>query len=486
MKKVKYIIYLLLMFFLFGYSANAQATLNVNTTSVTPGQSFTASVSMYNAAAWSIHVSASGPVSGCSINVADASSDAMNVSNTFTTTCTATGTGTITISLSGDTTDQNGNTSYLSGTKTVSVVNQTTVTPNNPTTPATPTTPSKPATPSNPKTSDTRSTNNNLKSLKVDGFELVKTGDTTYTLSVKNSVDHITIKAEKSDSKASVTGVGNTALKVGENKFNIVVTAENGAQKTYTITVTRRDSIFPLSDLKQAISDSDSDEVMISLNGGEVLKQSDMEEMRKSNKTFNFIKYDEDKKIKYSWIIDGKSIEKAGELNLDVSFDIKDRDTIRRAMNYAEGIYFNTESGDYPNDTKIKIYVGDMYENGTNLQKYLIVGGKRFPSVLSGKVEDGFISFGISNGGENYITQANYVAEKKSFNIFIPICIVEGLIILLLLIVLASKKNKNKKDEDTLEVINTIPSTNDIPSTTPVMMEISTPSTGPDFPIDPQ
>lgn len=483
MKKIRYIIYLLLMFFLFGYRVNAQATLNVSTTSVTPGQSFTASVSMYNAAAWSIHVNASGPVSGCSINVADASADAMNTSNTFTTTCTATGTGTITISLSGDTTDQNGNTSYLSGTKSVTVATQTTVTPSNPSTPSTP---SKPTTPSNPKTADTRSSDNNLKSLKVDGYELTKTGDTTYTLSVKNSVDHITIKAEKNNAKSSVTGVGNVSLKVGENKFNVVVTAENGAQKTYTVTVTRRDSFFPLTDLKQAIADADSDEVMIVLNGGETLKQSDMEQMRKSKKTFNFIKYGEDKNIIYTWIIDGEKIKEAVDLPLDVQFDSVDMETIKKETNYAEGLFFSVKDGKYPDDTHLNLFVGDMYDNDVKLNKHLFTNGHRWLVVGTGKVEDGFISVLINNGGDTLLSRAEYIGDKKSFNVFIPICIVEALIIFVLLIILGAKKgNKKKKNEDIPEIISTTPMINN--NHNMVQTEASTtPSTTPQFPIDPQ
>jgi hypothetical protein len=87
------------------------------------------------------------------------------------------------------------------------------------------------------------SSNANLASLSVSGYSIAPTftaANTSYTLTVSNSVSSITINATKADSKAkSVTGMGAKSLNVGSNPYNIVVTAENNSTKTYTITVTR-------------------------------------------------------------------------------------------------------------------------------------------------------------------------------------------------------------------------------------------------------
>lgn len=88
---------------------------------------------------------------------------------------------------------------------------------------------------------DTRSTNSNLSTLTVDKGGLSPdfvASTTAYTVNVVDE-DTITIGAKASDSKASVSGAGTKNLEVGENKFNIVVTAENGGKKTYTLTVNR-------------------------------------------------------------------------------------------------------------------------------------------------------------------------------------------------------------------------------------------------------
>ena len=50
-------------------------------------------------------------------------------------------------------------------------------------------------------------------------------------------VIHISASAE--DDKAIVTGAGAKALKVGENNYSIIITAEDGTTKEYKITIIR-------------------------------------------------------------------------------------------------------------------------------------------------------------------------------------------------------------------------------------------------------
>ncbi|MDL2274064.1 cadherin-like beta sandwich domain-containing protein, partial [Oscillospiraceae bacterium OttesenSCG-928-G22] len=63
----------------------------------------------------------------------------------------------------------------------------------------------------------------------------------SYTATVPNSVSSVTIGATAKDSKASISGdTGAKSLSVGQNTFNIVVTAEDETTtKTYTVVITR-------------------------------------------------------------------------------------------------------------------------------------------------------------------------------------------------------------------------------------------------------
>ena len=85
-----------------------------------------------------------------------------------------------------------------------------------------------------------KSSNNALASLTVSAGELTPAFDpaiTDYTLSLPLRTNKITFTATPSDSKATVQGDGEVALRSGENKVAVVVTAEDGSAKTYNITV---------------------------------------------------------------------------------------------------------------------------------------------------------------------------------------------------------------------------------------------------------
>lgn len=96
------------------------------------------------------------------------------------------------------------------------------------------------------------SENNNLSSLTLSKGTLTPAFDkdtTSYTATVDETVDSITFTPVSEDSLASIQVNGKTvasgkaseaiALKEGENIITVVVTAQNGEQKTYTIKVTR-------------------------------------------------------------------------------------------------------------------------------------------------------------------------------------------------------------------------------------------------------
>jgi len=87
-----------------------------------------------------------------------------------------------------------------------------------------------------------KSSNANLSNIKIDGKELSGFKADTISYTLKNTdASSIKIDVTTADSKAKVSGVGTKNLSYGANTFNIVVTAENGSKKTYTIKVTKND-----------------------------------------------------------------------------------------------------------------------------------------------------------------------------------------------------------------------------------------------------
>ena len=84
--------------------------------------------------------------------------------------------------------------------------------------------------------------NNKLAALSVDGFALTPgfNMDTeSYTLIVDPSVSYVNISAAAIHSGASIQGAGTIALTQASNIIPITVTAENGDQRTYTITINK-------------------------------------------------------------------------------------------------------------------------------------------------------------------------------------------------------------------------------------------------------
>lgn len=93
---------------------------------------------------------------------------------------------------------------------------------------------------------DKRSQNNNLKSLNVsEGSIKFNKATTSYNVNVEANVTKITISAAVEDSKASFEngyGPRTVNLNYGNNRIQVRVKAENGAVKTYTINVNRKDN----------------------------------------------------------------------------------------------------------------------------------------------------------------------------------------------------------------------------------------------------
>ena len=90
-----------------------------------------------------------------------------------------------------------------------------------------------------------KSTNNNLKSLSVEGYTLSPefNKDTLeYTVELEASVEKIMVNAEKADSYASLSGGGEITVSEGDNRIEIKVTSETGKEKVYVINAVVKDS----------------------------------------------------------------------------------------------------------------------------------------------------------------------------------------------------------------------------------------------------
>lgn len=457
MKKVKFLLVSLISIFAFNINVfAASGSLGVSSSSVYVGDSFTVTANVSSAAAWNIHVSASGPVSGCSINQADATADAMDTNKTFSATCTATGTGTITITLSGDVTSaSNGNAVNVSGGRSVTVSQKPTPPSNNNNNNNNNNSNSHNNNSNNNQTTDNRSKNNNIKELSVEGYDLTKVDNNNYTLSVPNNVTSINIKATAEDSKSKVTGAGSHDINVGENNIEVVVTAENGSQNKITIKVTRKDGYY-LEDLDSVLKNNKIDDINITIKSDTKITAQDLEKIKSSGKAVKFNYYNDDKSLVYSWIIDGSKLKNTNDLLTTISNDSDNKKDILRLSNYADGLFVGLkQTSNLPSGTKIKLFVGDKYKDNDLVNVYAYVKNDDKLELVKSKlkVENGYVEFDVTDASDYFVTMSTIPSSDKvvtttgesSSPILLIIIGILSLLVIGLVIAFIVKNKKNKK-----------------------------------------
>ena len=462
MKKIKILLISLISMFAFNTSVYAaSSSISVSSGNVYVGDSFTVSLYVTSSAAWNVHVTSSGPVSGCTIHQADASADALDTNRSFSATCTATGEGTVVIRLSGDVTSaSDGNAVSVSGSRSVSVSQKPAPTPSP--------TPSQPGNNTNKNNNnqtnnnnnkqnstqndgDNKSKNNNIKNISVDGYNLIKVDSNNYTLSVTNDVTNINVKATAEDSKSKVTGTGNHNINVGENNIEIIVTAENGSQNKINIKVTRKDGYY-LEDLDSILNNNKITDINITIKSDTIITKEDLEKIKNIKKAVKFNYYNDDKSLAYSWIIDGSKIKTTSNLSTIITSNSDNKKDILKLSNYADGLFVVLKQNDLPSGTKLKLFVGNKYENNDFVNVYSYRNNKLYLLKNKIKLDNGYIEFSLDNTSEYFVTMSTIpntdittsVENNEKISI-LPVIILIICLIVIGIIIIFIIKNKRKK-----------------------------------------
>lgn len=216
MKRIKRTIILVLTL-MFPLIVEAAGSASISASgSVENGNNVTATITLKNVAAWNLKANGSGATSGCSIHEVGDSGNGNNTTKYFKITCKATKVGTITFSYSGDVTSSDGSNTNISGSKKVNVVN--------------------------PRE---KSSNNNLKSLEIEGYTLTPEFNKDvleYVVELPADATKIKINANKEDGYSSLEGTGEKEVQEGENRLEITVTSETGKSKIYVVVANVKDS----------------------------------------------------------------------------------------------------------------------------------------------------------------------------------------------------------------------------------------------------
>ena len=450
MKKIKLLIFSLMVLMLLPISVFASGSIAPSTRSlsITKGGTATFTISANNAVG-KVDISSSN--SG--IATVNRSSEWLeNNSVTVTVTGISTGTTTINVRLSDAATFDE---EELSGNYSITVtVNEPSNNNNNNNN-------NKPSNnnnnnnrPSNNNNNNKLSSNNNVKDLNVEGYDLVKVDNHNYELIVNNNVEKIKVNCSAEDSKAKVTGTGEHELKVGENKIEVTITSESGSKNNINIKVTRKDGYY-LEDLESVLNDSNIKDAGIIVNADGKITKENLEEIKKSKKTLTFNYYNEEKKLIYSWTIDGSKVKNTKDLLTTITFVTDNLEKIGELSNYADGLYLNfSHNGTLPEGTKVKIFVGDKFKDKTKVNLYHF--DKEESSLNSIEedltVKDGYIEFDIKHCSEYFVTRSDLGLTQNNNYLIGIIAIVELIIIIAIIVLdilkinpLLKLKNNGKK-----------------------------------------
>lgn len=469
MKKL-YVSILLILFVLFPINVLAKGSVSVSPSSLTieQGSSKTITISAYNTIG-------DVTISSSNVSIATVSSsfwgtgmvdEGQTKTGTITVKGINVGTSTITLNIDAATFDGED----LSGqTKTikVNVIAKKDVSQE----------PSQKPSTENKTPTDTRSTNTELNKLTINGKEISKVNN-EFFLEVGNYVEKVNVDAIAKDSKSSVSGTGSVNLKVGENKFNVVVTAEKGNKTSYTVKVVRREYNI-LGDFNELLK-LDKD-VEIKITDNDKLVKEHFDKIINSGNDVTLVKMsDDNKNVLYSFILDGSVIDKVDEFNPNIFTYIKDNEKMEEALNYADGIYLDfSNCGDVPSGISFRYFVGDKYKENERVNLYAYNNDKVTKLKENVLVKDGYVEFEVTDTIKYFISKSNVlnVVENNSssdlgndFNIWFIISMILILIIILLILVmfliksksnLKKLKNNNMKNID-IEDVSLISEENNI------------------------
>lgn len=282
-----------------------------------------------------------------------------------------------------------------------------------------------------------KSNDNNLKSLKVTGFELSPEFDKdvqVYLATVPEGTDSIEIKATANSPYATVTGAGNIELEEGTNAINIVVKSETGIEKIYTINID--------------VKDENPIEVTVNNRNYTVVK---LKEHLTKPDTF------EESTI----TIEGYEIPVFINNKADITLvGLKNEDGVIKLFEYKDGKYskYNEMNLNHillipvPLDKELDFNKGKVNINGEEIDCYKINDNSEFVIINAKSLLDGNASYYLYDTENNTVIRYDeelISASKETLKLYSYVIIAFAstsfLMLIIIICLLHSSKKKQKK-----------------------------------------
>lgn len=294
------------------------------------------------------------------------------------------------------------------------------------------------------------STNTYLSNLVIDGVELTFNKETlTYTIEVGNLISSLNITPTLEDPKSTLT-VSSTDLVVGVNTITILVTAESGATRTYTLSVNRSSDVPTVGEdeILDALANGTTDRIgLIQPVSGEISSEL-LAALKASGKTLVVVSKDTSGRTRYEWAIDGTAITGSSLIKTFITFTSEHEAMIESLTNYARGMILTFEENEtLPENTTVTIDVSDQFKDGTKLTLYYYEPSIRKLSAHTKDVvvEGGRVTFTLTHTSTYFVSPMVLKDLGWADYLFVFVSIGEAAIIIVLLILMASR-SKRKRD----------------------------------------
>ena len=289
---------------------------------------------------------------------------------------------------------------------------------------------------------------NNLKKITVDNFELSPKFDSTttsYNVVVPRGTEKINISAETEDSKSSLSGTGEKNVSEGMNKFDIIVTAENGSQKIYTLNV-----------------EVEEDPIIVNMNKQDysIIKKEDILPQVSSFYSLT--------KIKYNYVVDGEKIEyelpayysevtkytliglkdEKGNIELYIYDEKTNKFTLYKEYNFGNIVLYRT---DIPKEAILDDMIKSKVNiNGEELESYQFTEGSDYHLLYGVNVNTGNEGWFMYDSKENTLQRydiddiSKLIDKNNKFILAVLMLSVICFIMLTFLLIFINKSTKEK------------------------------------------
>lgn len=290
---------------------------------------------------------------------------------------------------------------------------------------------------------------NNLKSLSIGDYILnpvFDPGTTTYDVTVPRGTKSINIMSEVEHEKATVSGNGEKTVSEGMNSFEIIVTAENGAQKTYTLNVTVEEDPIIVNMDKQEYSIVKQEEAMPQVSS-----------------------YYSSTKISYKYVLDGEEViyelpayysevtkytllgmkDEKGNINLYISDEVNNSFKLYKEYNFGNIVLFKTDT---PKEAVLKDMIKTTVKlNEDEIEAFQFTEGSDYYLLYGVNVNTNNKGWFMYDSEENTLQRydiddiTKLIKKNNQYIIVVLLLSVICFLMLTFLLIFINKSTKGKK-----------------------------------------